>query len=139
MTIDFSTLGTIRFSWIGHIHDTLEALLDGIMLAMGEFAAPTAEHLSDVNDQPWEKLDNNDAANLFHHNIAKLLFLCKSARPDVQTGSGSIPVRRVRRLTWTMMQRWSDHAMSVCYNRHGYPSLDMRSHTEGIQECAGHS
>ena len=67
------------------------------MYHVGNGRVPTAEHLFDVNDQQWEKLDNNDAANLFHHNIAKLLVLCKCARPDVQTGSGSIPVRRVQK------------------------------------------
>jgi hypothetical protein len=27
---------------------------------------------------------DKDKATMFHHNVAKLLFLCKSARPDIQ-------------------------------------------------------
>jgi nicotinamide mononucleotide (NMN) deamidase PncC len=28
---------------------------------------------------------DNDTATMFHHNVAKLLFMCKRARPDIQT------------------------------------------------------
>eukprot|EP00978_Attheya_sp_CCMP212_P009535 scaffold22554_cov58-Attheya_sp.AAC.1 len=45
-------------------------------------AAPT--HLFEVNITDPIMLDE-DNATLFHHNVAKLLFLCKRARPDIQT------------------------------------------------------
>jgi hypothetical protein len=48
-----------------------------------EAATPAANHLFQVNDDA-KKLDE-ETAQLFHHNVAKLLFLCKRARPDVQT------------------------------------------------------
>jgi hypothetical protein len=34
--------------------------------------------------QTRTKLDST-SADMFHHNTAKLLFLCKRARPDIQT------------------------------------------------------
>jgi hypothetical protein len=48
----------------------------------GEAATPAANHLFEVNKSA-AKLDE-DMAQLFHHNMAKLLFLCEQARPDVQ-------------------------------------------------------
>ena len=44
---------------------------------------PAASHLFDVNEIA-ETLPNY-FADLHHHNSAKLIFLCKRARPDLQT------------------------------------------------------
>jgi hypothetical protein len=49
----------------------------------GESATPAASHLFQVNEDA-KKLDK-PTAQLFHHNVAKLLFLCKRAQPDIQT------------------------------------------------------
>jgi hypothetical protein len=49
----------------------------------GVAATPAANHLFNVNED-GEKLDE-ETAQLFHHLVAKLLFLCKRARPDIQT------------------------------------------------------
>jgi hypothetical protein len=46
-------------------------------------ASPAANHLFDVNED-GEKLDE-ETVQLFHHFVAKLLLLCKRARPDIQT------------------------------------------------------
>ena len=43
----------------------------------GESATPAANHLHEVNDKAI-KLDEK-TAQFFHHNVAKLLFLCKRA------------------------------------------------------------
>eukprot|EP00978_Attheya_sp_CCMP212_P045135 scaffold334681_cov33-Attheya_sp.AAC.1 len=50
----------------------------------GEATSPAANHLFDVNEKYPEILSENDS-EMFHHNVAKLLFLCKHARPDIQT------------------------------------------------------
>ena len=50
----------------------------------GESATPAANHLFQVNELGAEPL-GNEKATMFHHNVAKLLFLCKRARPDIQT------------------------------------------------------
>jgi hypothetical protein len=49
----------------------------------GECATPASDHLFTVSPDA-KKLDSNDAY-MFHHNTAKLLFLCKRAQPDIQT------------------------------------------------------
>ena len=51
--------------------------MDGVVLT------PVAEHLFDVN--PDAKSLDMVQAKLFHHLMAKLLFLCKQACPDIQT------------------------------------------------------
>ncbi len=48
----------------------------------GESATPAGNHLFQVN--PDGELLNEATAILFHHFTARLLFLCKQARPDVQ-------------------------------------------------------
>jgi hypothetical protein len=48
----------------------------------GESATPAANHLFDVNPKTADMLLNSATADFFHH---KLLFLCKRARPDVQS------------------------------------------------------
>ena len=47
----------------------------------GVAATPAADHLFKVNDAPIY-LDI-DRASTFHHLVAKCLFLCKRARPDI--------------------------------------------------------
>ena len=49
----------------------------------GVATTPAAEHLFKVNDTPTYL--SEEEAMFFHHNMAKLLFLCKRARPDIQT------------------------------------------------------
>jgi hypothetical protein len=57
----------------------------------GEAATPAANHLFQVNEDAV-KLDE-ESAPLYHHKVAKLLFLCKRARPDVQTAVAFMTTR----------------------------------------------
>jgi hypothetical protein len=50
----------------------------------GESATAAANHLFEVNTKDPIML-NEEKATMFHHNLAKLLFLCKRAKPDTQT------------------------------------------------------
>ena len=50
----------------------------------GVATTPAANHLFDVNTKNPIYLDE-EKSGLFHHVVAKTLFLCKRARPDVQT------------------------------------------------------
>ena len=43
---------------------------------VGEAATPTSSHLFEVNESNPTKLDEKQSM-MFHHNVAKLLFLCK--------------------------------------------------------------
>ena len=44
---------------------------------------PAAEHFFQVNGNP-EYLGKAEG-DMFHHHIAKVLFMCKQAHPDIQT------------------------------------------------------
>jgi hypothetical protein len=82
MTLDFSKKGKVKFTMIDYIKGILEDLPEDMD---GEAATPAASHLFDVHEASSDMLLERDAAVMFHHNVAKLLFLCKRARPDIQT------------------------------------------------------
>jgi len=80
MMLDFSMDGKV----VVRMDDYIEKVLDEAPEAMdGEAATPAAEHLFHVNDEA-EKLDA-EMSDLFHSFTAKLLFLGKRGRPDIQT------------------------------------------------------
>jgi hypothetical protein len=82
MTIDFSMSGKVKFYMI----DYVQSLLDKLPTDMdGTVPTPASAHLFDVSNS-WEKL-LDELGNFFHHNTAKLLCLCKHARPDIQTAT----------------------------------------------------
>jgi hypothetical protein len=79
MTIDFSINGKVRFSMTDYVRGILDELSDDMN---GECATPAPNYLFEVNND-CDKLDS-ETPDMFHHNTAKLLFLCKCARPDIQ-------------------------------------------------------
>jgi hypothetical protein len=82
MTLDFSLEGKVRITMVDYIQNMLNDLPSDMD---GEAATPAANHLFDVNAATADMLLDREAAELYHHNVAKLLFLCKRARPDIQT------------------------------------------------------
>eukprot|EP00957_Ditylum_brightwellii_P028334 2139930-Ditylum_brightwellii.AAC.1 len=80
MTIDFSTADKVKISMCDYVENMLLELPPEFS---GEAATPAAHHLFTVNDNA-EKL-NESQAQTAHHIIAQLIFLCKRARPDIQT------------------------------------------------------
>jgi hypothetical protein len=80
MTIDYSTEGKVMIRMEDYVENMLEETpedMDGVA------ATPAGEHLFQV-DHEAAQLDNA-GSDLFHSITAKLLFLCKRARPDIQT------------------------------------------------------
>jgi hypothetical protein len=75
MRLDYSTSGKVQVKMLDYIENMLEDLP---MDMEGESATPTASHLFDVNTEDPVML-NKEQADIFHHNVAKLLFLCKRA------------------------------------------------------------
>ena len=72
MWLDFLLDGKVQVQMFNYINKMLLELpgdMDGIA------ASPAAEHLFQVSDN-GKKLDPG-RAEMFHHNVAKLLFLCK--------------------------------------------------------------
>jgi hypothetical protein len=80
MTIDYSTLGKVRITMLKYIRDMFKEMPEEWT---GQAATPAANHLFEVNPEA-EQLDE-DTAQTFHRLVAKLLFICKRARPDIQT------------------------------------------------------
>ena len=81
MTIDYTKKGKVSFSMPQYIEDLLRECPDSIM--KGPSSTPAAGHLFQVNENA-EKLSAMDAV-LYHHLVAKLLYLGKRTRPDLLT------------------------------------------------------
>jgi Reverse transcriptase (RNA-dependent DNA polymerase) len=80
MELDFSVDGKVKVGMVPYVENLL-AELDGDM--DGKAPTPAAAYLFDTNEE-CPKL-HEEKAERFHHLVAKLLFLCKRARPDIQT------------------------------------------------------
>ena len=80
MTIDYSTKGEVKFSMIEYIDKLLEELPAHMR---GTATTPAAGHIFETNTEDPELL-NLAERELFHHRVAKLLYLSKRARPDIQ-------------------------------------------------------
>jgi hypothetical protein len=81
MTIDYSDNGKVKILMDNYI----KSILDELPADMnGESPTPAGTHLFEVNSTDPSYLDEKMSV-FFHHNVAKLLFLCKRARPDIQT------------------------------------------------------
>ena len=88
MMLDFSLPGKVQIKMEDYISNMLAALPADMA---GVATTPAAEHLFKINDTPTHLTDAD--AMLFHHNVAKLLFLCKRARPDLQTAVAFLSTR----------------------------------------------
>ena len=88
MTIDYSLTGKVMFTMVDYIKTMLDELPSDMD---GTAPTPASSHLFEVNELA-EKL-STELGNLYHHNAAKLLFLCKRARPDVQTATAFLCTR----------------------------------------------
>jgi hypothetical protein len=88
MTIDYSIPGKVKFTMI----DYVKSMLDELPADMeGTVPTQASSYLFEVNDSA-KKL-SEELGNLFHHNTAKLLFLCKRARPDMQPATAFLCTR----------------------------------------------
>ena len=88
MVLDYSKTGKVRIDMLQYIEALLESLPSEYN---GDAVTPAAGHLLDV-DEACKKLSETDAAH-FHTIVAKLLFLCKRARPDLQTAVAFLTTR----------------------------------------------
>jgi hypothetical protein len=89
MTIDYSIPGKVLIT----MQDYIQNMLDELPEDMNGIAnTPAAEHLFKINTVNPTNL-NEEQSMLFHHYTAKLLFLCKRARPDIQTAVAFLSTR----------------------------------------------
>jgi len=81
MTLDYRESGKIKISMFDYIRNMLADLPEDMN---GTSVTPAGENLFTVNQENPTKL-SEEQSDFFHTNVAKLLFLCKRARPDIQT------------------------------------------------------
>jgi hypothetical protein len=80
MTLDFSEQGKVKVKMLDYVEKMLKDLPDEMA---GEAPTPAANHLFAVDDNQTKVSEIK--AQFFHTYVAKALFLCKRARPDLQT------------------------------------------------------
>ena len=146
MDIDFIEKGKVKITMRNHLEEAIEVF--GGDITMGA-TTPATRSLFEVNENLT--LLDPKKAELFHHIVAKLLFVARRARIDLQlpiaflctrvsksTEEDWEKLRRVLRYTYktinlpriigaeniSVLQTWVDAAYAV-HN-------DMRSHTGGI-------
>jgi hypothetical protein len=152
MTIDYSIPGKVQIKMFDYIKAMLEELPED--MGNGIAATPASNHLFEVNSDGI-RLDATNA-ELFHHVTAKSLFLCKRARPELQTAVAFLTTRvaapdedDMKKLTRMMdyirgsqelvltleaddlsiIKWWVDGSFGV------HP--DMRSHTGAVMSLGG--
>ena len=80
MWLDFSLDGKVQVQIFNYIDNILGDLPEDMC---GMVTSPAADHLFTVSDT-GKKL-TCEQSEMFHHNIVKLLLLCKWTHPDIQT------------------------------------------------------
>ena len=146
MTIDYREDGVVKVTMIDYINKMLEDLPADMN---GGAPSPAANHsISSEYDQSQETGQGD--GDMFHQNVAKLLFLCKRARPDLQTAVAFLCTRvkepdtddykklartlKYLRVTRTLPLRLeADDSGSIRWHVDGSFAVhpDMKSHTGG--------
>lgn len=88
MKLDYSEPGKVKITMEDYIQSMLNELPEDMI---GTSKNPAAGHLFKVNLEA-PKLSETKA-DFFHHYTAKLLFMCKRARPDIQTAVAFLTTR----------------------------------------------
>ena len=83
MTIDFSEKGKFIISMFDYVKETVQNLPEFLQSTRDVSPLP-ADHFFEVNDCA-RNLPEDDAKIFHHFVVAKLLYLSKRARPDMQT------------------------------------------------------
>ena len=88
MTIDYSSPGKVIFSMIDYIGNMLDYVPEDVKC---ESATPAAHHFFDISEDAT-KLSQADTY-LYHHFVAKLLYLSNRARLDIKLAVSFICTR----------------------------------------------
>jgi hypothetical protein len=82
MTLNYNIDSKVQIKMIDYIVNIISDLPADMDK---ESATPAPNHPFQVSTEDTQVMLDKVQANMFHHNVAKLLFLCKQARPDIQT------------------------------------------------------
>ena len=80
MTLDFSKSGKVKVIMSDYLKEIIKDFPEVIQ---GTVTSPASNHLFNVYENG--KLLDEILARQFHTSTAKLLFVCKRARPDIQS------------------------------------------------------
>ena len=89
MTIDYTSDGCVSFIMKDYVTELLKERPND--MDAGAATTPAASHLFQINEN-CTKLDP-EKADLFHHLVAKLLYLAKRSRPDILTATSFLCTR----------------------------------------------
>ena len=122
MVLDFSEVGVVSVSMQKYIEDILAEMPEKMS---GTAPTPAANHLFNVSLESPLLVPSEQ--EFFHHVVAQLLFLCKGARPDIQTAIAFL---------YTRVQHPTDEdyaklARVICYLR-GSTSLPLRLQADSL-------
>ena len=102
MMLDYTIDGKVQISMNNYIEEMLKSLPEDMS---GESSSPAGNHLFNPDAVPLSASESDK----YHHYVAKLLFLCKRARPDIQTAVAFLSTRvkkpdqdDIKKLGWTM-------------------------------------
>ena len=146
MKLDYTLDGKVQISMGDYVEEMLKSLPEDMN---GESSTPAGNHLFTVNPDAVPLSESE--SDMFHHYVAKLLFLCKRARPDIQTAVAFLSTRvkapdrdDLKKLGRTMKYlRFTQHIpltleaddaviakwwVDASFATHA----DMRSHTGGV-------
>ena len=111
MKIDFSNENKVVFSMRDYTKNLLEECPDELLMG-GVAASSAASHIFNVN--PKAPKLNEEKAEIFHHLVAKLLYLSKRTRPDIQ-----LPVAFLTtRVREPDIDDWKKLGRCLCYLNH---------------------
>jgi hypothetical protein len=89
MTIDYSEPGKVKFKMDDYVERLLLECPDDMN---GTAVTPAADHLFKVNEKDPEIL-NHEQADVFHHIVMQLFYLCKRVRIDIHTAVAFLTTR----------------------------------------------
>jgi hypothetical protein len=146
MLLDYSEPGHVKLDMQAYVKKVLEEMPEEFD---GTATSPAADHLFQIID--GIPLLDDAKSEFFHATVAKLLFLCKRGRPDIQTAIAFLCTRvqnptkhdynrlsrvikylrhskhlvlRLGAANLNIIQWWTDASYAVHH--------DMRSHTGGV-------
>jgi hypothetical protein len=121
MKIDYSNTSKVVFSMRDYVKNLLEECPDELLKA-GMATTPAANHISNINPNAT-KLDK-EKAKIFHHLVAKLLYLSKRTRPDIQFPIAFLTTR----VCEPDIDDWKKLGRCLCYLK-GSMELDLTLET----------
>ena len=145
MWLDVLLNGKVQVQMFYYIDNMLGDLPEDMC---GMVTSPAADHIFTMSDT-GKKL-TLEQLEMFHHNVAKLLFLCKWARPDIQTAVAFLTTHvmapdkdNYKKLAWVMRYLRGMKTMPLALEADNLPLVkwwidgafathrDMHSHTGG--------